>query len=413
MTQPRPNSEPFACPKKTKQLVFALLLLLVGCVHPCFAQKQFTEPPTRLITQFPFKTLTGGIVIIQALLTGHDDTLQFVLDTGSGGISLDSATAVYLKLEQTPSDRTIRGIAGVRKVNFVMHQQMRLPGLTVDSLNFHINDYELLTSVYGEKIDGIIGYSFLSRYIVKLDYDKQMMEVWQKGSIRYPRGGYLLKPLINNIPVFGAQISDSHPVSARFYFDSGAGLCLLMSEDFARDSSILKKRKKITVTQAEGIGGKKEMKITTVKEIRFGPYRFRRVPAYIFSDDYNVTSYPQLGGLIGNDILRRFNVIVNYPAKEIHLIPNTHYKEAFDYSYTGLGIYLVDNEVLVEDVMEHSPGAAAGFKPGDIIIAVEGNFSKNIQAYKTLMQRPGAKLKVLVVREAEILLLSLVVKSIL
>ncbi|TDH18378.1 signal protein PDZ [Segetibacter sp. 3557_3] len=388
-------------------------MLLVGIVQPCFSQEQFVAPPTRLITKFPFKILTGGIVIIQALLTGHDDTLHFVLDTGSGGISLDSATVAYLKLKETPSDRTIRGIAGVRKVNFVMHQQMRLPGLTVDSLNFHINDYELLTSVYGEKIDGIIGYSLFSRYIVKLDYDKLIMEIWQNGSIRYPRGGFLLKPLINNIPVFGARINDNHPVSARFYFDSGAGLCILMSEDFNRDSAILKKGKKITVTQAEGIGGKKQMKITTVKELRFGPYRFRKVPAYIFSDDYNVTAYPQLGGLIGNDILRRFNVIVNYAAKEIHLTPNTHYNEAFDYSYTGLGIYLVDNEVLVEDVIEHSPGAVAGFKPGDIIIAVESNFSKNIQAYKALLQRPGAKLKVMVMREAEILMLNLVVKSIL
>ena len=41
----------------------------------------------------------------------------------------------------------------------------------VDSLDFYINDYEILSSVYGEKIDGVIGYSLFSRYIIKIDYD--------------------------------------------------------------------------------------------------------------------------------------------------------------------------------------------------------------------------------------------------
>ena len=64
-------------------------------------------------------------------------------------------------------------------------------------------------------------------------------------------------------------------------------------------------------TQAEGVGGKAYMKVTTVREFKIGPYRFRKVPIYVFDDEYNVTSYPYLGGLIGNDLLRRFNLIIN------------------------------------------------------------------------------------------------------
>ena len=78
---------------------------------------------------------------------------------------------------------------------------MKFPGLDVDSLNFHINDYEILTSAYGEKIDGIIGYSFLSRYIVMINYDSLTDFCLQQGAIKYPRGGFLLKPALVNIPV--------------------------------------------------------------------------------------------------------------------------------------------------------------------------------------------------------------------
>jgi hypothetical protein len=246
-----------------------------------------------------------------------------------------------------------------------------------------------------------------------MDYEKQEMEIWEPGTIRYPRGGFLLKPPINSIPVITAKITDGLDVFGRFYFDSGAGLALLFSEDFMRDSSVLKKKKKITVTQAEGLGGKKQMRITTIKDFKLGPYRFKKVPTYIFEDEFNATSYPQLGGLVGNEIFRRFNTVFNYPEKEIHLLPNKRYGEPFDYSYTGLGIYLVDGEIIVEDVIKDSPGEKAGFKPGDIIYAIDKDFSRSIQTYKTAMQKAGARLKVLVMRENKLVFLTLVVKSIL
>jgi hypothetical protein len=153
---------------------------------------------------------------LKAKLADFTDTLNFILDTGSGGISLDSMTAERLKLKSTMSDRTIRGIAGIKQVEFVYNLKLHLPRLTVDSLNFHINDYEVLTSSYGEKIDGIIGFSFLSRYIVKIDYDSSKIFVYTKGTMKYPRGGFLIRPLLINIPVFSTSIKDDREVVTVF-----------------------------------------------------------------------------------------------------------------------------------------------------------------------------------------------------
>ena len=126
------------------------------------AQEEFVPPPAKHITSFPFRMLSGGIIVIKAKLSQFPDSLNFIFDTGSGGISLDSMTTVSLGIEGTLSDKTIRGIAGIRQVKFAYNHKLHLPGLTVDSLNFHINDYDVLTSAYGEKIDGIIGYSFIA-----------------------------------------------------------------------------------------------------------------------------------------------------------------------------------------------------------------------------------------------------------
>jgi predicted aspartyl protease len=393
-----------------------LLSLLIICqlfFQPLTGQEEFVAPPARLLTKIPFKLLTGGVIILRATLNNFEDSLTFILDTGSGGISLDSTTAANLGIKTEMSDRTIRGIAGIRQVRFTYNNQLHMQGITLDSLNFHINDYEVLTSAYGEKIDGIIGYSFLSRYLVTIDYDTLNIGVFTKGRYKYPKGGYLFKPILVNIPVVNGEIRDDRQVQNRFYFDTGAGMCILLSADFVNDSSFLRTKRKWYKTQAEGLGGKAAMKMGVVKQVKVGPFKFKNVPAYVFEDDYNVTSYPYLGGLIGNDLLRRFNVVLNYEKREIHLLPNTHFKDIFDYSYTGLGMYLVDQAITVVDVMPGSPAAEAGFHPGDVVVSINNNFSGNIQQYKMMLQNSGEKLRFVLMRPDGLVELYLKVKSIL
>jgi hypothetical protein len=387
------------------------LILLFPFLLYSHAQEQFVPPEANLITSFSFNLLSGGVVIVRARVDDIKDTLNFVLDTGSGGISLDSSTVEEFHLTSILSDKTIRGIGGMKRVYFTYHHSLKLPGLTVDSLDFHINDYDLLTSVYGVKIDGIIGYSFLRRYIVKVNYDSLKIDVLRPGSIKYPKGGYLMRPRFNSFALPIMTVEDDHSVVSRFIFDTGAGLCFLLSQDFVTDSGVLRKNRKIYPTQVEGLGGKKLMNTTIIKSISFGPYKFKKVPVYIFEDDFNVTSYPQLGGLIGNDLLRRFNLIINYPDQCIYLKPNSHFNDWFDYSYTGLGIYQVGNEVQVVDIIKGSPGDIAGFQSGDIVVSLDNIFIKNIQALKAALQNAGARLKVIVIRNGQPVMLKLHIRN--
>lgn len=397
--------------KRIYNCLLLFLLLLQGLSALC--QSTVADLPARIVTQFTFEQFSGGIAIIKARVNDYPDSLNFILDTGSGGISLDSTTVAELNIPTQPSERTIRGIAGIRRVSFLYNAKLHLPGLSIDSLNFHINDYEILSSVYGVKIDGIIGLSFFSRYIVNINYDDLLITVYTKGNYKYKRGGYILKPLLTSIPIIQSRFRDRDKFNSRFYFDSGAGLCFLLSENFANDSAVINPKKKIFLTQAEGLGGKTEMRVTTIKEVRIGPYRFKNVPTYIFEDAYNITAYPYLAGLIGNDLLRRFNVTLNYGKKEIHLIPNTHFFSPFDYAYTGLGIYVIEGKIQVEDVIKGSPAEKAGFKVGDVVVGVGNDFSNNIQTYKNILQSSTQKQKVVISRNEELIILTLKPDSIL
>ena len=372
------------------------------------SQEMFVEPPSTYITSFSFRMLNGGVILVKAGVNDYADSLNFILDTGSGGISLDSATVEDLGIPITPSEKTIKGIGGIRKVSFLNNARLRLPGLSVENLNFHVNDYGILTSVYGIKIDGIIGYSFFSRYIVNINYDFLQVNVFSKGEYRYPTMGFLLTPMFTALPIQSLRFKDSRTFVQRFYLDTGAGLNFLLSESYLNDSAVLKKRRKPpVVTQAEGVGGKMSMRLTIIKQLKVGPYRFRWVPTFLFKDEYNVTNYPFVGGLLGNDILRRFNITFNYAKQQVHIVPNLHFKDDFDYAYSGLSIYFIDEKIVVDDVVPGSPAEKAGFKKEDIIVAINNNTSNNIQTYKTIMQTLGQKLRFLVIRDGMPMILSM------
>jgi hypothetical protein len=392
------------------KLVKTIILLLI-CVQLHAQETEF--PPAKLLTSFKFEQLTGGIVILHATLNGFKDTLNFILDTGSGGISLDTLTASYYKLTMEASDRTIRGIGGIKQVHFYKGGTLHFPGLDVEKLDFHINDYEILSEVYGMRVDGIIGYSFLRRFIVAIDNNTQIISIYTPGKYRYPKSGTFLNPVFATIPITRHEVIDENSYLLNFYFDTGAGMCLLISDRFTNDSVFISKKKKIVDTQVEGLLGKINMRLTTLKRIKIGPYKFSKVPLHIYYDSLNILGYPAISGLLGSDLLRRFNMVINYPEKIIHLTPNTHLRDPFDYSYTGMNFYFVDSRVLITEVQQGSPAEKAGIVPGDIIFGVESNFSNNIQQYKALLQNAGEKVRILLLRNNQPKMIELKIGSIL
>lgn len=386
---------------------FLFYLIFAFSAATVFGQEMYWPTPAKFITGFNFQQLNGGVILVRAKFNSLPDSFNFILDTGSGGISLDSNTVEEFHIPHVPSGRYIYGIAGVRKVDFSQHNSLSFPGLTVDSLDFYINNYEILGNVYGIRIDGIIGYSFFSRYIVKINFDSSMINVFQPGFIKYPPHGFLLHPRFKGLPIVPLTIKDARTINSHFYFDTGAGLCFLISQQFNEDSSVIRKNRKPLPIEVQGLGGRRQMHLTLIKQLQIGPYKFRKIPTYLLEDENNILAYPSQGGLIGDDILRRFNIILNYPQGEIHLLPNSHFKDLFDYSYTGMTMYFVDGHIIADDIIKGSPADKSGVKDGDIIMSIDNNFSNNIETYKNLLQKTGSHIKVLVMRKNVLKVISL------
>jgi hypothetical protein len=355
-----------------------------------------------LLETIPFKQYTGGVIVIQAKLGNNNTLLNFLLDTGSGGISLDSATCVELMLTPTPTDTMVNGIAGSHKVSYLFNQKFTTGNLVTDSIHFYINDYSLLSSSYGDKIDGIVGYSFLSRYILNINFDSSNIKIYSKGKFNYDNGGTLLHPSFSRLVTYPLSLKDKAKIQGNVYLDTGAGLSLLLTEDFIKDNNIILSRRKPVIMQVQGLGGKKRMRLTVIKRLKFGPYVFRHVPTNLYNDEDAVFSYPSVVGLLGNDIMRRFNITLNYEKEEIYIKPNASYDDHFDYAYTGMSLYNFDDKIYIDDIIKGSPAEKAGLKNGDEVIAVGTNFSGSILAYENLLQKAKDEIKIIINRDNKI-----------
>lgn len=364
-----------------------------------FAQVGVNNNSATFVTKFKFKQISGGVIIIKAQVQHHSDTLNFIFDTGNSGISLDSTTASRLGLNVEPSNSFIKGIAGIRKAFFVKNYSLQLPGLKVDKLNFHVSDYELISSTYGITIHGIIGNSFFRQFIVQIDYDSQEISIYHPGDFKYPTNGFLMKPIFTSYPTYNISLMENIKLSVPSIVDIGAGVNFIVVSTINKDSPFLKKNKKLYETQIGGLGGKKTMQLTVLNKIKLGPYTFRKVPILQFDDEFQLLNYPVLGGILGNDLLRRFNVVINYPSEVIHLSPNGYFDDYFDYSYTGMSVYLINDLVTIDDIIPNSPAAKAGLLSGDMLIAINSKLVINLDAYKKIMASIVGKTKITIYRE--------------
>lgn len=378
-----------------------IILFFIGIYQFAYSQVNHKDNTALLLTKFNFKKLSAGVIIVNAQIQAYPDTLNFIFDTGNSGISLDSLTAIRLGIVPTPSDNFIRGISGIRKAYFAKNYSLQLPGLKVDRLNFHISDYELISTTYGINIHGIIGNSFFRQFIVHINYDTQEIEIYNPGNFKYPSNGFLMKPNFTSYPTVDVTIKEEKMVNVPSIFDIGAGLNFIVVSKLNEEHQFLKKKKKIYETQVEGLGGKKTMQLTVLDKIKIGPYAFRKVPIHQFDDEFQLLNYPNLGGILGNDLLRRFNVVLNYPSQTIHLTPNTYFGDSFDYSYTGMSVYWINGFVTIEDIIPNSPAEEAGLAHGDILISLNGKLVITLDEYKKILASSVGKTKITVFRQGQ------------
>jgi hypothetical protein len=212
--------------------------------------------------------------------------------------------------------------------------------LMLDSAEFMLGDLVmknqrilvLQNDIYkGFPTNGIIGYSIFGHYAVEMDYDKNIMILHDAGNFKADTGWTEI-PLYfknNNIPWMDAYVvvENEEPILLRMYIDFAS-----------RDAVELLEKPDMKFTLPEvtedallgrGLSGDIYGKKGRIYKLIIGQFELKDVTA-VFPPAKTRSKQENADGILGNNSLRRFNLIFNYANKKLYIKPNSHFNEKFE-----------------------------------------------------------------------------------
>ncbi len=111
--------------------------------------------------------LKANLIVLDVRINGTPRRL--VLDTGASQTMLDAAAANDLRIESAER-RTARGAGGDIEVSLAPLKSVTVGEARVENLTCIVSDVSGIAEKLGGKIDGVLGYDFLSKFTVTIDY---------------------------------------------------------------------------------------------------------------------------------------------------------------------------------------------------------------------------------------------------
>lgn len=207
------------------------------------------------------------------------------------------------------------------------------------SASFFVGDIEfknqkiivLQNDIYkGFPTDGIIGHSILGHYITEIDYDTEQITLHNPENFSPDESWYSIPIYFkdNPIPWIDVSISiegeDLTKIST--YIDLAAGDAIVLLEKDEMKFSLPKETEEIFL--GRGLSGDIYGKEGKISKLKIGSFELNEVTAKIAPA--RVRS-KQVGAdaVIGNDALRRFNLIFDYSNKILYIKPNKYFEDKF------------------------------------------------------------------------------------
>jgi predicted aspartyl protease len=388
----------------------ALSLATAATPSRQFAPRTFAACATALVqpalpVTIPID-LWGNHVFLKTCVDGHE--LDFILDTGAGNTSLDLNVAKQLgvKLGATFSV----GGAGPARVAAarVDDASVEVEGSSITQPVVSAIDLARLPRLEGHPIDGILGYDFISRYVVAIDYARRELRIYDRPAFQYDGPGVSVPiTLINRFPHIDADVklADGATIRGRMVIDVGSNGSLSLTKAFV-EKNRLRQRVGPTIrrTGGGGVGGATTSDLGRVASLTIGGVELARPLVNLFGDSAGSMSVSSSWeGNIGGAILRRFTLFLDYQGKRMIFEPNATLHEPFEADMSGMLLRLNDSltTIIVETVAPATPASDAGILPGDEIVSVDGvpGGQKLLGELRDRLRKPGEKVTVVLRRK--------------
>ncbi len=267
----------------------------------------FAKPDTIPFILTPFNNIIVKTIINQS------DTLNLMFHTAVTALSLtkEGLEKTSLKMD---GKSVVKSWGGATNAEYRNFNSIQIGELKWDSLRMTISDYS------GQGSDGKFGYDLFKNKVLEINYDKNIMVAhhtlpkslkgYSKLPLAYISGSFFIKA-----DVEVAKRTYKVP----FMFHSGYGGSLILSNKFIEENGLEGKLDTVGVQLLkDSYGNTIKNIIARVPSIKVGKSNFNDLSIGLMAKGASQIS----SSIFGNDLLKRFNVVIDFPNDYIYLKSN-------------------------------------------------------------------------------------------
>ncbi|HKP37636.1 MAG TPA: retropepsin-like aspartic protease [Pyrinomonadaceae bacterium] len=237
----------------------------------------------------------------------------FGLDSGFEQTAITTRLAKALNLKLYGESKVTGVGEGDADIAFARNVRFELPGTSFQIKEVGALDLDFPSPIPGEPIAGILGYDFISRFVVKIDYVGKVMELHAPRGYRYRGSGSILTiRMIDNYPSVPATVvfPGLSPIRTWLGIDSGADSGIFFNSPFVKKHRLLNSQQETTEAKMLGIGGTSKIRIGRASSIRLGRAVIDRPVVHLSLATKGDGANPLSAGQISNYILRQFDTVI-------------------------------------------------------------------------------------------------------
>lgn len=409
---------------KTKTLV-ALLLAFGLAVYASHAQNGFSMPSSIRHLEIPFEYINNFIILDIAF--NGPLRLKFIYDTGAEHTILTKRE--ISDLLRVRYDREFKVVGADMKTELTaylarnIHLQILDRNLEASNEDILVlkEDYFRFEEYAGVQVHGILAGRVFSRYLVKINYQRRVLTLSQRTPNRLKEDGFVPVPVeIYRNKIYlntRAQLRPDSSAPVKLLLDTGAGMPLML---FTNTHPLISpSANAIPSNIGMGLGGYLEGFVGRIPGLNLAGFEQKNMLTFFQPVDtsLDLAYLNQRNGLIGNMILNRFQVVIDYQGAVLWLKPTKHIQDEFVFDRSGLNIIASGsnlNYFTVLNVLPNSPAEEAGILAGDRILRI-GWLSASLRALSELQamlqKKPGKIVKVVIKRDGKVYKKELVLRD--
>jgi predicted aspartyl protease len=278
--------------------------------------------------EIPFELTERGHIFVP-IRVNNSELLWFVLDSGSGSTLLNKRLIEKLNLKVVAVGEATGAGESADGVSLASGVMFDLSGVKLANQEVPAIDFQRLETFWGRNVDGLLGYDFIRRFVVEVDYEAHVLKIYKAAKYRY-RGRGQSFPITTEDDHPHIRLSVTlpkrQPLEGKFIVDGGAGGATMeFASPFAKKHDLLRTIKLTETKSLPGIGGSVTISYGRGDIIRFGRFSIENPIVGFPQANRGAFANPNIAGLIGSRLLRRFTVIYDDRRRRIIFEPNSSF----------------------------------------------------------------------------------------